>query len=449
MRKSKGIKRIITLALALLAMCAQALPVSAASFTDVAGDSWYEQYISKITQLPGIIDGYEDGSFLPDNNVKRGEFLKMIFEASMNQGGSGFRSTTDRDGIHWAGKYYTMAMDSNILVADVYSGGGLLFECTYAALEQPISRYEAAVILTNVCTNVGMETTVKVTDAANYIPDYGGMDEQYVNCVEQAYGKGLLTGMGDGSFSGDSNLRRSEAATIIYRFLWANDRKMPDWAEVPEVQTVQTVPPGYVPFAIKYQSMTVAERQTALFGNPNKTHFTSAADAAGFMETVTVPIWTMDQSGNKFPSTTTVTVHKLVATDIRLIFEEIYNDPERFPIYGGWSIGGARFTDTMRHSWGCAIDINAFYNCECTVNWNSGTNNVTCGYGWWPTSGDTSAIFHGSMTGPSPYSITPGNSVVRAFANYGWGWGGNGWGVKSNGNEKYDYMHFSILPTGG
>lgn len=448
MRNNKGIKRTVTLALALLTLCAAALPASAAEFADVAEGAWYETYISQITQLSGIIDGYSDGTFLPDNNVKRGEFLKMIFEAAMNQGGSGFRSTTERDGVHWAGKYYTMAMDSNILVADVYSGGELLFECTYAELEKPISRYEAAVILTNVCTNVGMETTVKVTDADKHIPDYGGMERQYVNCVEQAYGKGLLTGMGDGSFSGSSNLRRSEAAAIIYRFLWANDRKMPDWAEVPEVQTVQPLPAGYVPFAIRYQSMTVAERQKALFGNPNKTYFTSSSDAAGFMETVTIPVWTLDQSGNKIASTANVTVHKLVATDIRLIFEEIFNDPERFPIYGGWSVGGARFSDTMRHSWGCAIDINAFYNCECTVNWNSGTNRVTCGYGWWPASGDN-AVFHGSMSGPSPYSISPGNSVVRAFSKYGWGWGGNGWGVNSNGNEKYDFMHFSILQSGG
>ena len=104
MRKIRGIKSAATLALALLTLCAAALPAAARDFTDVDGEAWYEPYISQITQLSGIIDGYEDGTFLPDNNVKRGEFLKMIFEASMNQGGSGFRSTTDRDGIHWAGK---------------------------------------------------------------------------------------------------------------------------------------------------------------------------------------------------------------------------------------------------------------------------------------------------------------------------------------------------------
>ena len=166
------------------------------------------------------------------------------------------------------------------------------------------------------------------------------------------------------------------------------------------------------------------------------------------MRTVSVPIWIIDQYGNKVSSTTSVTVHYLVATEVQLIFQEIYNDPEQFPIYGGWSIGGSRYSDTMRHAWGCAIDINAFYNCECTTNWNTGNTRVTCGYGWWPE-GTAWTTFAGSMGGPSPYSINAGGSVVRAFAKYGWGWGGNGYSVKSDGSQKFDYMHFSILPSGG
>ena len=165
------------------------------------------------------------------------------------------------------------------------------------------------------------------------------------------------------------------------------------------------------------------------------------------MTTVSVPIWTMDKAGNKYASTTSITVHYLVAEEVKSIFQMIYDDPEQFPIYGGWSAGGARYTDHMRHSWGCAIDINAYYNCEC--NTKSGYLKVTCGYGWWPI-GHADSSFAGSMTAPSPYSIGKnegeyGYSVVKAFETYGWGWGGNGW---SNG-KSFDYMHFSVLPSGG
>ena len=111
----------------------------------------------------------------------------------------------------------------------------------------------------------------------------------------------------------------------------------------------------------------------------------------------------------------------------------------------------------MRHAWGCAIDINAYYNCEC--NTRSGYLKVTCGYGWWPQLKDANnrpygaasdTYFAGTMTSASPYSIgkNPGEygyRVVKAFQTYGWGWGGNGW----SGGTSYDYMHFSVLPSGG
>lgn len=215
-----------------------------------------------------------------------------------------------------------------------------------------------------------------------------------------------------------------------------------------------TIPAGYSTFAWWLRSGQVdswgklsAQAKTLLFGNANKSYFSSAAEAAPYMTDVAVPIWTMDKSGNRFSSTAYLTVNKILANEVKSIFNQIYNDPEKFPIYGGWSVGGARFTDTMRHSWGAAIDINALYNAEC--NLKSGYLKVTCGYGWWPV-GHADSTFAGSMTEPSYYSIgkVPGEygySVVKAFADHGWGWGGNGW----SGGLSFDYMHFSILPSGG
>ena len=50
----------------------------------------------------------------------------------------------------------------------------------------------------------------------------------------------------------------------------------------------------------------------------------------------------------------------------------------------------------------------------------------------------------------SPYCITPDSSVVRAFAQYGWGWGGGDADNNYSGwNTTADYMHFSILESGG
>lgn len=441
---------ILLLAFALVLAALPVTTVSAASFYDVPRDAWYAVYINQITRVPGIIDGYSDGSFKPDDPVKRGEFLKMICEAEDASGPSTITSDKSRDNIHWAGKYYSRAVEYNLLVSDVYAGD-VLFPCTWAELEQPISRYEMAVIVNNILTNVAMDSTVTVAGAENYITDYYDVPDIFINAVEQVCGKKLMEGDEFGCFNGHNNLRRCEAATVIYRFLFEYNIKgenLAPYAKRPKVSLGSSAPKDFVSFATRYQSMTDAERRTALFGNPNKTYFTSAQDAAGYMTTVTIPIWTMDKTGNKFESSMAVTVHNLVADEIRYIFEEIYNDPERFPIYGGWSVGGSRYTDTMRHAWGCAVDVNAFYNCECTTYWNSGITNVTCGYGWWPQ-GTNWSSFAGSMSAPSAYSISADSSVVRAFAKYGWGWGGQGYTLYSDGRQKFDFMHFSILPSGG
>lgn len=446
-------KRLLALILA-CCLLAGAMPVSAAavSFPDVPEGEWYSEYLDKVLQLPGIISGYPDGTFQPDAPVKRGEFLKMVICAAQLIT-SIYTADKSNDAVHWAGKYYTMAKEDNLLVSDVYSGG-IMFPCTAEALDQPITRYEMATIISNITTNSLMEKAVVTTDAYANILDYASIPDSYITKVEQAYGKGILTGFEDTSFRGDGNLTRAQSVTVIERMLWDNDRLMPDWAEYPQSNvSTATRPAGFVSFAEWLRDGHVdawgkidAEARTRLFGDPNKTCFYSAAEAAPFMQSVTVPIWAVDKGGNKYATTAALTVHYLVADEVRYIFQEIFDDPEQFPIYG-WSIGGARFTDTLRHSWGCAIDINALFNCEC--NTKSGYLKVTCGYGWWPI-GHADGSFAGSLSGPSQYSIGKtegeyGYSVVRAFAHYGWGWGGNGW---SNG-KSFDYMHFSVLPSGG
>lgn len=464
----KRLKRIAVFVIAAVMMLQTAVPAGAANkyFADVKEGIWYEDELNAIMDVQAmmgsysIINGYPEasgGGFQPMNTLRRSEFLKMILEAEMASGMTLFTTDTSRDKIHWAGRYYTLAMENNLLVADVYADGGApMFQCTFDELEKPISRYEMAVILNNIETNVGLKKTVIVNNPEKHISDYGSIPDKYKQAVEQAYGKGLITGYPEssgGGFQGDKTLNRAEGVVVIYRYLFGGT--MSDWAESPETSGSTAAPEGFVSFAQWLQNGHIdawgnldAEARIRLFGNANKSYFSSASEAANYMVQVTIPIWTMDKTGNKFSSSMAVTVHKEVAQEIKYIFQEIYDDPEHFPIYGGWSVGGSRYTDTMRHSWGCAVDINALYNCECRMYWNAGTCTVTCGYGWWPQ-GTNWTAFAGSLSAPSAYSISKDSSVVRAFAKYGWGWGGNGYSVQSNGSQKFDYMHFSVLPSGG
>ncbi|MBR1658776.1 MAG: S-layer homology domain-containing protein [Oscillospiraceae bacterium] len=466
---------------ALAAVCALllgALPAAGEPerFPDVPEGAWYGDALEKIqVYTPGIIGGKKDPDgvlrFHPDDPILRGEFLKMSMTAA-----EAYTTDHSRDGVHWAGEYYTIALENNVLIPDAYTGSEPMFPCTAEALQEPISRYEMAVILTNACTNLQMEQKVTLSNASGNITDYSLISEyapfngssgagSYVEAVEQAYGKGLLVGYEDGSFRGDATLTRAEAAVTIYRQLnWKDSRQTPSWSNETSSVTTEAQNTYGESFSRWLQDGHLeggnpdAEARRLLFGDENRYYFSSAAEAEPYMETVTVPVWAVDKTDNKYSTTLSLTVNKQVANEVVLIFQQIFDDPEQFPIYA-YSVGGARFTDTMRHAWGCAIDINPYYNCEC--NFRAGYQTVTCGYGWWPNgvegrnwAGRDTSAYHGTMEGPSPYSIAPGGSVVRAFAAYGWGWGGSGSNDPDSdgygwGGSSFDFMHFSVLPSGG
>ncbi len=54
--------------------------VSAVSFKDVNSQTEYEDAITTLTTL-GVISGYEDGTFRPDNNITRAEFTVLVVRA--------------------------------------------------------------------------------------------------------------------------------------------------------------------------------------------------------------------------------------------------------------------------------------------------------------------------------------------------------------------------------
>lgn len=455
--------------------------VSNTGFPDVEIGAWYEEYILLLNQYdPGIISGYQDGTFRPELYVKRGEFLKMAMTAV-----KGSTSDHTNDAIHWAAVYYTMALENNVLIPDPYGGNQPMFACTSKALNAEINRYEMAVIINNICTYMLREPSVQTTKAPGRIRDYKTISEyttaeanskpgQFTMAVEQAYGKGILLGYEDKSFQGTNSLKRCEAATVITRLVLQNKRTMPEWAtklteNASSLHISGNRPNGFKSFAewlhnghIDENGKLDIDARTKLFGwgTPAfyRGYFESAEEAEPFMQAVVVPIWEIDENGNKQATTAWLSVHREVAEEVRLIFQQIFDSSERFPIYSR-NIGGARFSDSGRHAWGCAIDINPYTNCEC--NFISGGQTLTCGYGWWPSGlytptwcGRDTESYHGILAAPSEYSISPYSSVVKAFSDYGWGWGGSGSNVVGAGNgwnfgKNYDFMHFSVLPSGG
>lgn len=146
------------------------------------------------------------------------------------------------------------------------------------------------------------------------------------------------------------------------------------------------------------------------------TYPTNKEEADALQVDVTVPVWLM-RGGTKVAGEMELTVHREIAEKIKLVFEEIFNGEEKFPIKG---MGAYAWRgDGGEHNGGTAIDINA------TENYCLYSSGTVVGDYWKPYE--------------APYSITPYGDVIYAFEKHGFTWGGDAWrGTK-------DYMHFSYL----
>ena len=149
-----------------------------------------------------------------------------------------------------------------------------------------------------------------------------------------------------------------------------------------------------------------------VYSNPSHT------TAVKHMVWVEVPVWNL-KNGKKVSSRARIQVLNLLADEVKEIFTEIYNGPEKFPIK---SVGGYNWRPNgieSLHSLGRAIDINPDENPQLSPD-----GVVLVGKKWEPYQ--------------NPYSITPEGDVVRAFTSRGWVWGAN--------YTRPDYMHFDF-PT--
>lgn len=209
------------------------------------------------------------------------------------------------------------------------------------------------------------------------------------------------------------NLNSSSSGNSNYSYGYAYD---PEWylksTELNEMQKA-----AYY-YSDKYHSWAaynaerdakVKEQIDRIVANP------CDAVASAEMVSVEIPVWRL-KNGQKVSGTAHVQVLSAIADDVKEIFTEIYNGPEKFPIE---SIGGYNWRSNglgSNHSSGTAIDINPDANPQIDMD---GTT-VLVGNKWEP--------------GVNPYSIGRDSDVVKAFGRHGWYWGA--------GFSRADMMHF-------
>ncbi len=153
----------------------------------------------------GIILGYPDGTFRPDNSVTRAEFVAMLARTAGADlsipGSSNFSDVHPGD---WYAPAIAVAVQNNWVTG--YPDGSFRPNAT-------ISRQEAAVIISRL-----LNVEERVEEARRF-SDGGAIAPWAAGHVGAASRAGIITGYPDGSFRPAGAITRAETAVIISRSL--------------------------------------------------------------------------------------------------------------------------------------------------------------------------------------------------------------------------------------
>lgn len=227
-------KKIIAAAAAVI-MLSQS--VYAAEFTDTVGH-WAQSDIGKLSDK-GIINGMGDGSFNPEGDVTRAQYLKMMMEAvkiSVVDYRAG--ECLDTTAADWYGSYLQSALDKGLIPQDMIVGYKAVVDIERNEVGESIgasvkysgafngnvaiTREEAAYMTMALCQYTLNANTMTKLDDVNAELEF--VDEIEINAwaipsVRLAASNGIINGMEDGSFQPSGTTTRAQAAVMINRLL--------------------------------------------------------------------------------------------------------------------------------------------------------------------------------------------------------------------------------------
>ena len=188
----------------------------AATFSDVKPDNWYYSTVMKLADT-GIINGTGDGSFNPNGEVGIDSFIKMLVMAKglpVSEIASGY----------WAEPYLKSAEKAGFedLMHRLYcyelSGNFRQSKTT-----KPITREQMAALIARALELDGVNTDTTQFDTTVY-SDFSAIDKNYNTAVRSVIINGVMGGKDGGVFDPQATVTRAEAATVIARYMYPEER---------------------------------------------------------------------------------------------------------------------------------------------------------------------------------------------------------------------------------
>lgn len=234
------------------------------TFLDVHKNEWYAGYVEEMCK-EGIVKGYPDSQFRPENEVNRFEFIKMVISArektinSVDLDGENINlkigsldcSIGTYDGKQWYCEYFRQA--DFIKNQKFYTPNGITLDpvLIWSSYEnssdfdkdffsRPITREEAARVLMNAKGNAGLDpykhkdvctdrrnnteswnNTIEFLDIPRSSDSEDKLKREKPKWVYSACENEIMYGYSNGNFYPDKGLLRGEATKVICETFFA------------------------------------------------------------------------------------------------------------------------------------------------------------------------------------------------------------------------------------
>ena len=176
-------------------------------FEDVKEKDWFYNAV-KYTFTNGIIAGYNETTFAPNDKLTRGMIVTILYRMEGSPNNNGKSKFEDVESNQWYSKAVKWAVDNGI----VHGYGGT----NKFGPNDNIIRQDLAGILRNYAGY--KKKNVKTTASLAKFKDNNQVDSYAKTSMEWAVGTGVITGNADGTLNPKGNATRAEAAAMITKY---------------------------------------------------------------------------------------------------------------------------------------------------------------------------------------------------------------------------------------
>lgn len=202
------------------------------TFTDVPTNHWAYDAIEDMSGR-GVVSGYGNGKFGPNDNVTPAQFSIMLSRLFYNDELNAMPA-----GYSWWVSAANLLMDKGVFentTAGVNCEKGIWDD---DIMNAPMNRYDMAQMMYGVLKAKGVELPgeSELAATAERIADYKDIPSRYVDAVTAMYTIGCLAGVDSvGNFRGENLMTRAQACVVLVRLMENVDgSKTPETPETPE-----------------------------------------------------------------------------------------------------------------------------------------------------------------------------------------------------------------------